>query len=119
MLLTPREMLKFGELYLHQGRIEGRQIVPAAWVAASFLPRTQSPFNGHQYGYGWWSDELAGHRTYFAWGFGGQYIFIVPELELVVVTTSSVSVGEDRLEHRNAVYDLVERLVIGAVGAAD
>jgi CubicO group peptidase (beta-lactamase class C family) len=118
MLMTPREMLKFGELYLHRGEIGGRQIVPAAWVADSFTARTQSPISGHQYGYGWWMDETEGHRVYFAWGFGGQYIFVVPDLELVVVTTSSVSLGEDRREHRDAVYDLVDHLVVSSVAAA-
>jgi CubicO group peptidase (beta-lactamase class C family) len=117
MLMTPREMVKFGELYLHQGRIDGYQIVPSAWVAASFVPRTQSPVSGHQYGYGWWMDEMEGHPVYYAWGFGGQYIFIVPDLQLVVVTTSSVNLGEDRREHRNAVYDLVEHQVIGVIGS--
>ena len=117
MLMTPREMLKFGELYLHRGQIDGRQIVPVAWVADSFTARTQSPISGHQYGYGWWIDEMEGHRVYFAWGFGGQYIFVVPDLELVVVTTSSVSLGEDRREHRDAVYDLVDRLVVGSIAA--
>ena len=117
MLMTPREMVRFGELYLHRGRIEGHQIVPAAWVAESFTARTQSPVSGHQYGYGWWMDEMEGHRVYYAWGFGGQYVFVVPDLELVVVTTSSVSLGEDRREHRNAVYDLVKHLVVGSVAS--
>lgn len=118
MLMTPREMLKFGELYLHRGQADGRQTVTAAWVADSFAARTQSPISGHQYGYGWWMDEMEGHRVYFAWGFGGQYIFVVPDLELVVVTTSSVSLGDDRREHRDAVYDLVDHLVIGSIASA-
>lgn len=117
MLMTSREMLKFGELYLHRGQIDGRQIVPGSWVADSFTARTQSPISGHQYGYGWWMDEMEGHRVYFAWGFGGQYIFVVPDLELVVVTTSSVSLGEDRREHRDAVYDLVDHLVVGSIAS--
>jgi CubicO group peptidase (beta-lactamase class C family) len=115
MLMTPREMLKFGELYLHRGRLDGRQIVPAGWVAASFVPRTQSPISGHEYGYGWWMDQMGGHQTYFAWGFGGQYIFVVPDLDLVVVTTSSTRLGENPHEEHNEVYDLVARLVIGSL----
>ncbi len=111
-------MAKLGELYLHRGRADGHQIVPAAWVAASFVERAQSPVSGHRYGYGWWMDEMEGHQAYYAWGFGGQYIFIVPDLELVIVTTSSAGLGEDRREHRNAVYDLVEHLVIGSIASA-
>jgi len=117
MLLTPRQMVAFGELYLHHGRANGRQVVPAAWVDASWVPRTRSPRNDRPYGYGWWIEDLAGHRTCYAWGFGGQYIFAVPDLELVVVATSSASAGEDRRGHRSAVFDLVERLIIEPVAS--
>lgn len=88
MRMRPRDMLRFGELYRNGGRVDGRQVVPAEWIAASWRPRTRSPFNGHRYGYGWWSRDARGHAVQFAWGYGGQYIFIVPDLELTVVTTS-------------------------------
>jgi CubicO group peptidase (beta-lactamase class C family) len=110
-------MAKFGELYLHRGRIDGHQIVPAEWVAASFVERTQSPVSGHRYGYGWWMDEMEGHQIYYAWGFGGQYIFVVPDLDLVVVTTSSPNLGEDRREHRTALYDMVDQLIVGQIAS--
>jgi len=115
MLLTPRQMLKFGELYLHRGRSGDKQIVPASWVDSSWTPRTRSLRSGHQYGYGWWITELAGHPVEFAWGFGGQYIFIVPSLDLVVVTTSSVALGNDRREYRQELFDIVEKDVIGQI----
>jgi CubicO group peptidase (beta-lactamase class C family) len=118
MLLTPRQMLAFGELYRNRGLANGRQVVPVSWVEASFVPRTRSHWSQRLYGYGWWMDELAGYRTCYAWGFGGQYIAIVPDLELVIVTTSSPDVGEGRRGHRSAVYDLMERLVINPVASA-
>jgi CubicO group peptidase (beta-lactamase class C family) len=118
MLMTPRQMLKFGELYLNRGRTGDLLVVPAAWVAASFVPRTRSPISGQQYGYGWWITEMDGHETDFAWGFGGQYIFIVPSLDLVVVTTSSVALGDDRREHRKALFELVENQIVRVVAAA-
>jgi len=117
MLLTSRQMLTIGELYLHHGRAGDRQVVPAAWVEASFVPRTESHISGQKYGYGWWISEMAGHAVDFAWGFGGQYIFIVRDLDLVVVTTSSPNVGEDRREHREALKDLVDRLVVAAIAS--
>ena len=113
MLLTPRQMLKFGELYLRRGRNGDRQIVPSSWVEASWTPRTRSLRSGHQYGYGWWIMELAGRPVEFAWGFGGQYIFVVPSLDLVVVTTSSIALGDDRREYRQELFDIVEKDVIG------
>jgi CubicO group peptidase (beta-lactamase class C family) len=125
MLLTPRQMVAFGELYLNAGRGEPlaggaeTQVIPARWVAASLAPRVESRREaGRWYGYGWWLRELAGHRAFYAWGYGGQFIFVIPTLELVVVTTSSTSVGEERREHRATVYDLVEDMIIPAMAAS-
>jgi CubicO group peptidase (beta-lactamase class C family) len=117
MLMTPRQMLAFGQLYLDRGRVKGRQIVPEAWIDRSFVTRARSFWSDQEYGYGWWMRELGGHRAFFAWGFGGQYIFVVPSLELVVVTTSSSTVAEDRRSHRRNVFDLVEFLVVEPVAA--
>ena len=117
MLMTPRQMVAFGELYLNEGRVNSSQIVPKAWIERSFVPRGRSRFNGNSYGYGWWMRDLGKHRAYYAWGFGGQYIFVIPDLELVVVTTSSSTVAEDRRTHRRTVFDLVEHLVVGPVSA--
>jgi CubicO group peptidase (beta-lactamase class C family) len=118
MLLTPRQMLSFGELYLRHGRTPPRQVVPRKWIEQSFVPRGVSPISGNQYGYGWWMRELAGHQAYFAWGFGGQYIILVPDLDLVVVTTSASTVAEDRRSHRRTLFELVEDLVIAPVATA-
>lgn len=111
MLLTPRQMVRFGELYLYRGRLDGRQIVPSRWVDASFVPRGRSDFNDQMYGYGWWTRPFAGEHAWFAWGYGGQYIFIVPRLELVVVTTSSTATDEARRGHRRGIFELLERVI--------
>lgn len=117
MEMTPRQMLAFGELYLNRGRAKGRQILPAEWVDRSFIPRTQSRWSHRLYGYGWWMQTMAGHRAYFAWGFGGQFIFVIPDLELVVVTTSSAYNSDGRRGHQHLVYDLVERHVVAPIRA--
>jgi CubicO group peptidase (beta-lactamase class C family) len=118
MLMTPRQMLAFGTLYLERGRAGDRQVVPGTWVEESFIPRARSPRSEQLYGYGWWLRELAGHQVAYAWGYGGQYIFVVPAVDLVVVTTSSTASGEERRSHRVTVMDLVERFVIPAVDEA-
>jgi CubicO group peptidase (beta-lactamase class C family) len=115
MLLTPRQMIAFGELYLNRGRVGDRQIVPERWIDDSFIPRGRSDYSEQIYGYGWWMRELAGQPAYYAWGFGGQYIFVVPSQQLVVVTTSSTATGEERRSHRRTIFDLVEQLVIAPV----
>jgi CubicO group peptidase (beta-lactamase class C family) len=112
MLMTPRQMLAVGELYLKQGRLGERQIVPQKWIDTSLVPRGRSDFSEQQYGYGWWIREIAGQKAFYAWGFGGQFIFVVPELELVVVSTSAATVSDDRRTHRRTVDEIIEQLIV-------
>lgn len=103
MQFRPRDLLLFGELYRNGGRHGGEQIVPEEWIRESWRQRTSSRFNGHGYGLGWWMRRSNGYDVYFAWGYGGQYIFIVPDLELIVVSTSdtlSRERGHNRSIHR-------------------
>jgi CubicO group peptidase (beta-lactamase class C family) len=111
MLLTPRQMVAFGELYLHRGRANGQQVVPAAWVDTSCVPRTSSRFDpGREYGYGWWIDDVGGHAACYAWGYGGQFILVFRELELVVAVTSSTADSDERRGYRREVLTLVGHL---------
>jgi CubicO group peptidase (beta-lactamase class C family) len=112
MVMTPRQMLAFGELYLNRGRARGAQVVPEKWIETSFIPRDRSDFSEQLYGYGWWIRQIAGHQGYYAWGYGGQFIVLVPELELVVVSTSSAAVSEERRSHRRTVDDIIEYLIV-------
>lgn len=118
MLFTPRQLVTFGEMYLNRGRHGDRQVVPARWVDDSLIPRGRSDFNDQLYGYGWWMREFAGEQAYFAWGFGGQYVFIIPRLQLVVVTTSSTSTGEERRGHRRTIFGLLEQVITALRPAA-
>ncbi len=111
---TPRGMLAFGELYLNGGRVGGKQIISERWIKESLKPRARSHWSGREHGYGWWIDALGGYDTYYAWGHGGQFIFVVPPLKMVVVTTSDPSPGDGRREHQHAIYDLMEHYVIPA-----
>ncbi len=116
MRLRPRELLAFAELYRNRGRHDGRQIVPEAWIDESWTQRTTSPYNGHGYGRGWWIRERRGYDVYFAWGYGGQYAFIVPALELTVVMTSD-AVAPRTGRHNRALHDLVTNVLIPAAEA--
>jgi CubicO group peptidase (beta-lactamase class C family) len=114
MRLTPRAMLRFGELYRNGGRLAGRQIVPEAWVQQSLTPRTRSPWSGESYGYGWFVSSVRGYPMFYAWGYGGQFIFVVPQLELTVVTTSDPDAPREG-DHLRAVRRiLAERIVPAA-----
>lgn len=113
MFLTPRDMLKIGTLYLNRGAVKGRQLVPRAWVDSSLVPRTISPYNGNRYGYGWWTRSAQGYDVHYAWGYGGQFIFIVPELQLVVVATSDAESSRDG-GHNWALHSLFEAEIVPA-----
>jgi CubicO group peptidase (beta-lactamase class C family) len=118
MYLTPRQMLRFGQMYLDGGIYQGRQIVPAEWVRESVRPRTSSPYNGHGYGLGWWSKDSGGRQVFFAWGYGGQYVFVVPELELVAVFISE-SEGPRAPGHLPGIHRILDDyLVPGAAARA-
>ena len=118
MLMTPRQMVAFGELYRNRGRAGDRQVVPENWIDDSFVRRGRSDYSGESYGYGWWIRDLSGEQAFYAWGFGGQYIFVVPRLQLVVVTTSSSSAGDERRGHRRTVFDIVEQLIVAPLSTA-
>lgn len=85
--LRPRDMAKFGQLYLDSGRWQGRQIIPKSWVVQSTAEH--SVVQGVSYGYLWWRKYLLAHGVRYdgfsAQGNGGQRIFICPAQKLVVV----------------------------------
>lgn len=84
--LTPRSMAKVGFLYLNRGRWAGDRIVPASYVDASTSYQSSGDSTGlAAYGYQWWVTEAYGMPTYFALGFGSQYIYVAPDRDLVIV----------------------------------
>lgn len=120
MEITPRQMLAFGQLYLDDGRFQDTPVLPADWVQASFEPRVLSPRGqGRYYGYGWALRDIAGLRVPLAWGFGGQMIFVVRELDMVVVMTSNSNPRQDRRRHLNGLYNLVEYDIVAPLADAN
>lgn len=90
MWLKPHDMAKIGWLYQSKGRWGNQQIVPSAWVDVSTRGHIGATLFD-QYGYQWWADSAG---FYMAVGHKGQFIFIVPQKNLVVVFTSDLS-GRD------------------------
>ncbi|MCJ7568186.1 MAG: beta-lactamase family protein [Anaerolineales bacterium] len=84
--MHPHDMAKIGYLYLNDGRWDGEQIVPSEWVKASTRKYVSATLEDG-YGYQWWVDDSG---MYLALGYGGQFIFVIPEKEMVVVFTSSL-----------------------------
>jgi hypothetical protein len=89
LLLRPLDAAKLGFLWLHQGSWEDRQIVSQDWVTASVKRRmTEAAGRPEDYGYGWWiSDPEEPFAFFQAAGVGGQLIKVLPELDLLFVTT--------------------------------
>jgi CubicO group peptidase (beta-lactamase class C family) len=113
MSMTPRQMLSVGELYLNGGRAGNQQILTREWIDKTRIGRGRSRWGSdREYGYGFWIREFAGHDSYYAWGYGGQFIFIVPDKDLVIVTTSRADVSRERREHLDGIYKLALDVVL-------
>jgi len=116
MAMSPRSLLAFGELYRRNGVTpDGKRLLSAAWIAESWKPRTASRWTGDDYGYGWFSRQIAGQEVRYGWGYGGQMLYVVPALELTVVMTSDADAPSGRTGHRDKLHALLAE-IIAAIG---
>ncbi len=118
MALSPRALLRFGEMYRQDGRIDGGQVVPRTWIEASWRPLTSSPFTGHSCGYGWFVAQAGSHPVYYAWGYGGQMLYVVPDLALTVVITSDPDHPSGRDGYVRVLHALLADAIVPAVEGA-
>ena len=115
LAMKPRDMARFGQLYLNRGLIDGHQIVPANWVdgstAALVTPNLRF---GQRYGLWWWHLAASGPTAdmYAAIGTGGQYIIVIPSADAVVVLTNKSEVQGAEAE---AQYDAIDRLLVNQI----
>lgn len=97
LALTPMEMARFGYLYLNKGKWNGNQIIPAGWVEASMSKQIDAGISSYTistdkgYGYLWWGLPFGGFTAH---GYGGQFIMVMPEKDMVVIFTSGFSTKE-------------------------
>ncbi|MXQ10290.1 serine hydrolase domain-containing protein [Microvirga makkahensis] len=117
MALSPRALLRFGETYRQGGTIEGKRVLPESWVRESWQPRTSSPFTGDSYGYGWYMREMRGHMVYYAWGFGGQMVYVAPSLGMTAVMTSDPTEPSREGNYIGQLHALVADSIIPALEA--
>lgn len=82
LTLSPRDMARFGVLYLNRGLWDNHQIISGTWIDES------TAMNPNKYGYLWWLREEDGIFAYLAVGDGGNVICCIPEKDLVVAITS-------------------------------
>jgi CubicO group peptidase (beta-lactamase class C family) len=131
LYLTPRDMAKFGSLYVQRGQWDGEQIIPEEYVEASTHTQVSGGISmgaglptvlSETYGYLWWVSSIGPYPSFFALGFGGQTIYVIPDLEVVLVTTARwdvpVEQGEGRYAFRMG-HDLAEQFVLPGVDGVD
>ena len=84
------DMAKFGRLFLNKGEWEGKQIISQNWIEESTKVQFDRKAGSANYGYQWWVRTFGSQKydAYFAQGHWGQFIFVIPEINLMVVFTS-------------------------------
>ncbi|HVF15359.1 MAG TPA: serine hydrolase [Steroidobacteraceae bacterium] len=112
LALSPKALLAFGRLYLDGGMFDGKRVLTQDWIKESWTPRFfNSSYNArHDSGYLWWHTKFAARSTWFAWGYGGQFVFVVPELDAVAVFTGNPdATGRGG---NNDIYALMDEVIV-------
>lgn len=112
LFLRPRDMARLGHLILRRGQWDGEVVVPEVWISKLVEPIIRTDFlEPHElYGYGWYTKTIAGHQVHSAEGLGGNGIYVVPDLDLVVVFTGGLT-GREML----APYRFLKEFLLPAV----
>ncbi len=112
MAMTARSLLAFGELYRRGGvTAKGERLISQSWIEQSWTQRTNSVFNGDGYGYCWFIKNMAGEDVFYAWGYGGQMLYIVPAKKLSVVMTSREDAPSARTGYRDELHGLMTSII--------
>jgi CubicO group peptidase (beta-lactamase class C family) len=123
MHVTPREMAVFGLLYLQDGVLREKRILPSAWVEQSLSPSTNyehpnewGSWKNYNYARLWWLGQFAGHDSFMGYGYGGQFVIVFPGLNLIVVSTAPNNVDPDTSTIQEwAIFDLVTRYILPSI----
>jgi len=119
LYMTPREMAVLGYHYLNGGVIDVRLIISQEWIDISWQKTCLTDgswgvLTEYNYGYHWWIGKMQGCDLFIAWGMGGQFIFCVPEHDLIVVVTSNPDISWDN-DQEYPVLELVSDYILTAI----
>jgi CubicO group peptidase (beta-lactamase class C family) len=117
LMLRPRDMAKFGQLFLNKGIWDGERVISEEWCLES-TSRHIDPNDytndfkwSDGYGFQWWQKDYASNKkvyhSYFASGWGGQLIIVIPELETVIVFTGGNYYTEEKISRFTIVEDYI------------
>jgi len=114
---TARDLAKFGLLMLRNGQWDNREIVNAAWLrgSARIHARNLMGWPMGDYGYLWWSKPQQGYPVTLASGYGGQYVFLVPDLDLMVVTSADPNIPTSNKVVYSQPFDFLSQYILPAV----
>lgn len=118
--ITPSDMVKFGNLILDKGRYNGTQIVPESWITTMTSPKISTNNDvlyGPEYGYQIWLGNSGGKKYFMAMGWGGQFIFILPDYNTVITATCWTSdlSYEEAGEHWTQIIRIIVEKIFPAI----
>ncbi len=111
--LRTEDMAKLGVLFLDWGLWQGRRVLSTTWAGQATsvqvdLGASFGPLDDIGYGWLWWTDGSLGRPVYLAWGWGGQFVFCVPAMDLVIATNANWNVGTAQADFQErAILDVV------------
>jgi CubicO group peptidase (beta-lactamase class C family) len=105
--MRARDLAKIGQLFLQKGQWDKHQLVSSEWIDESVAQRIKVN-DLVSYGYLWRSRQVASIRHYYAMGYGGQYLMVVPKLNLVVVANHKWRVSSEEAERQK--YSFTDRV---------
>lgn len=108
ILTTPRELAKFGQCVLDSGEWKGASVVSKAWIEQMTTVRVQDLY-GYQFCYLWWRDQS--RNMIIMSGHGGQYVFVLPSKQLMIVITAEVNTQGGHQFEREEAFKWVDRIV--------
>lgn len=126
IFVKARDMAKFGSLFLHGGEYQGDQVISASWVMESLQRYSEGIKRGGEtsskygtfrdlgYGYQWWSAKVGNHNFNYAVGHGGNYIILLDDLDMIIITTADPMhgvFGGESWKHEGAINNLVAEFI--------
>ena len=122
MHVTPREMAVFGLVYLNNGQLDGKQIIPGDWIEATLQPSSNlthpnewGAWKNYNYAWLWWLGQFNDQDVFMGYGYGGQFIMVFKELDLIIVATANNNVPPEATNEQEwAIFDMVADYILPA-----
>ena len=117
MAMRPRDMVKIGQLMMNLGQYNGEQLVSEEWIIQSVEPVTGRR-GQNNYGYLWFRRMADNYHMVYAFGNGGQYILMLPELESVITITTRNGSGQPTRNYRRELFNIIDRDIVPLIEAS-